>query len=69
MFLLICVAEDQTQGLLEARWGYIVVSQTASDLVELELQMTVNLHVGSGIKLQSSGRVARTRNDRVISPG
>lgn len=49
MFLLICVAEDQTQGLLEARRGYIVVSQTASDLVELELQMTVNLHVGSGI--------------------
>lgn len=49
MFLFICVAEDQTQGLLEARRGCIVASQRASDLLELELQMTVNLHVGAGI--------------------
>lgn len=48
MFLFICGAEDQTQGLVEARWGYIIVSLRATDLLELELQMIVNLHVGAG---------------------
>lgn len=48
MFLFICGAGDQTQGFMEVRRGYIIVSQRASGLLELELQMIVNLHVGAG---------------------